>query len=345
MATLSDIARAAGVSKMTVSNALRGRANVSEATRRRILQTAERLDYQPNLAARTLSSGRNNIIELIIQDFNIPFYSELASAITLAADRHNMQTSVRQTSYRAEREKNVMQHASLFCDALVLATPKISSQEAQRLAQHRPLILIDEHTGNNNAPTVNTPNKAGSYTAMAHLLGTGARRPILLGPSPDCIAHPEQSNAVHRLRVQGAQQALREHGMTLTAEQCIPTTWDFEHARETAYRIGTTSNPPDAIFALSDTVAIGAMRGLIDAGLQIPDDIQVIGFDGAAYGAFYNPPLSTIAINMERMAELIVQRITERLHHDGIEHTNAPLASHDIAPFELIIRESTRKAP
>lgn len=382
MATLLDIAQAAGVSKMTVSNALRGKSNVSEATRTRIIQAANQLNYQTNLAARALSSGRIGILELIIQDLDSPFYGKLAKEVSLAADRHGMQMLIRQSLYSAESEKSALSTTnSLFCDGLILATPQLSGKEARRLAQQRPLILIDDCSPDPQLATVNTPNYEGAYQAVTHLLSVGVTCPLLLGGTfindidaiaanvtnatnadtanantanatnqdtagainPD-TANPDTTNAtnpdttspdtaqntllghtpthrplrtVNELRVAGAAQALRDANLTLNPTQCLPIEWTYDLARKAihdiAQRFPAGTFPFDGIFGMSDVAALGAIRGLQDIGLRVPDDVKVIGFDGVTYGDITTPSLSTIDIDMTAMANIIVTRLMEQL--------------------------------
>ncbi|KAA8818571.1 hypothetical protein CSQ85_08750 [Bifidobacterium rousetti] len=383
MVTLLDIAHAAGVSKMTVSNALRGKSNVSEAVRERIIRTANELNYQTNLAARALSSGRNNIIEFIVQDLDSPFYGELAKEVSRAADRHGMQTLIRQSLYSAENEKSAMTPAnSLFCDGLILATPKLDDAEAQRLAQQRPLILIDACAPHPQASTVNTPNYEGARQAVAHLLSTGVRRPLILGAGADATSmiaddgdgrkgdaagrgdSPDNGTprTVGGLRLAGAMRAVRDAGAPIDAPLCAPVEWTYDQARQAIHDLIDAGERFDGVFGMSDVVALGAIRGLADRGLKVPEDVKVIGFDGTTYGAIATPSLSTIDIDMPAMAETIVDRLMEQLERRGTGRqsaggaydVNAPASSPsgdapnaddpitvDTAPFTLRVREST----
>lgn len=343
MATLSDIARATGVSKMTVSNALRGKSNVSEETRRRILEAARQLNYQANLAARALSSGRNGILELIVQDLDSPFYGRLAKELSLATEQTGMQMLVRQTYYSETTEKNALSFdQSLLCDGLILATPRISSEEAKQLAQHRPLILIDDCTTQRLVSTVNTPNYEGARQAMLHLIETGATSPLILGASPDewsVVAEGGHIGTAGGLRLAGAYQAAQESGLAIAPSACIPLEWTVDTARKAIHDIAASSRHFDALFCMSDNVAIGAMRGLADCGaFRIPQDVSIIGFDGSAWSAASTPSLSTIAIDMPGMAQTIIRRLCEQLTvPDGGVITT------DIAGFTLQARESTSR--
>lgn len=349
MATLLDVAQAAGVSKMTVSNALRGKSNVGAATRQRILRIAEEIGYQTNLAARALSSGRNGILELIVQDMDTPFYGRLAKEISRASASRGMQLLVRQTLYSAASEKSALQlNNSLFCDALILATPKIRADEALQLAQSRPLMLIDDCSRTPPVSTVNTPNFEGAYQAVSHLLRQGARNIILLGAQPQSLTM-HRTDSVNGLRISGADRAMRDAGLHLTAEQCIPLDWTLDDARKSMHSPAFSRLSCDAIFAMSDTVAMGAVRGLADRGLRVPDDVKVIGFDGATVSPIATPSLSTIEIDMASMARTIIDRLMAMLgdvagdppatRPDSARSTEPTV---DVAPFTLRARESTQ---
>lgn len=346
MATLLDIAKAAGVSKMTVSNALRGKANVSETTRRKIIQTAKALNYQTNLAARALSSGRNGIIELIVQDLDSPFYGKLSKELSLAAERVGMQMLTCQALYSAENEKEALGGIrNLFCDGLVLATPRINAAEAQRLAQHRPLVLIDADLDGQSIPMVNTPNYEGVYQATRHLIEQGVRRPLLLGACPEYLSGhmPAGGNSAYLHRFQGAYDALQRSQLDLEPEQCVALDWTFENARSAIHDQVRHHQRFDGIIAMSDTVALGVIRGLFDLGVSVPDDVKVVGFDGSTMSAFSTPSLTTVEIDMVGMTEQIMNILLARFDGDTASDDNE---SHTAAtaPFTLRIRESSTVA-
>ena len=360
MVTLTDIARAAGVSTMTVSNALRGRANVSEATRARTVATAEALDYRTNMAARALSSGRSNIIEFIVQDLDYPFYGKLANAVSRAADRRGMQTLVRQSLYSAESEKSAVDVTnSVFCDGLILATPQISADEARRLAKHKPIVLIDDCSAAPQLSTVNTPNREGSRQAVAHLLASGVRRLLMLGadgnmaqsapmPSPTSpMALASLPETVGGLRTLGAMEAVREAGLGDVQVMFHPIDWTYDQARRAMIELFDAGTTFDGVFAMSDVVALGAIRGLADVGLSVPGNVKVAGFDGTTFGEVSVPSLTTVDIDMEAMADIIVSRLMAQIEtsHTGAgsgNSLNVSASTTDVAPFRLTIRESTR---
>lgn len=340
--TIQDVAEAAGVSKMTVSNVVNGKPNVGAATRRRVLETIEKLDYRPNVAASALSSGRNGFVEIIVQDLDSPFYGRLTRAMSGRIDAAGMHAIVRQTLYSEESERRILgQTPRLFCDALVLVTHGMSLDEARNLARGRVMVLVDELSDQDEFCTVNTPNHDGAKAAMAHLLEAGVRRPFILGAGRDQIdrGNGEQwADLVGSTRLAGVREALAEHGMTLTEAMCIPMDWTYENAQTAARRLATEHPECDGIFAMADTVAFGAIRGLADAGVRVPENVRVAGFDGATIGRFTTPSLTTVDVDMDAMADIIVRRLREQLDTDGPR----PAATHDIAPFTLRVAESTR---
>lgn len=397
MVTLLDVAQAAGVSKMTASNALNGKPNVSERTRKRILAIAEQLDYHPNMAARTLSSGRNGIIEVVTHDLDSPFYAKLAWALSEAARQAGLRAIVQQTSYSEERERAALDlENSLFCDALVIITPILPSAEILRLAQRRPLMVVNDCSPHPVAPTINSPNASGMKAAMSHLLDQGRTRPKVFGTSPiarrialhsgawnPTTAGDATDNAINNMdyliaqRIAGAQQALSAHGMKLTDADCIDAHWNPADSRAAlttaidAMRRGrentgeipdcgsrtgsgsdhkshadgrTTSSrddaPFDALLCLSDTAALGAMQALADAGLSIPSDVAVIGFDGITLGTAVTPPLSTVEIDVVSMAATIITRLKTTLDSPAQSLTDA-IPRIETAPYRLRLTTSS----
>ena len=341
MTTIQDVADAAGVSKMTVSNVINNKPNVSNVTRQRVLDAIDDLDYRLNLAASALSSGHNGFVEVVVQDFNSPFYALLARMLSKQIDGIGMQAIVRQALYSADSERRILgQSNRMFCDALVLVTRGISLDEARLLSRGRVLILVDELSEQQEFCTVNTPSYEGARAAMAHLLDCGSRHAYILGSGRDRIGRQPGSrnpDRVGQLRLEGARDALRSRGMEFTDKMCVSTEWTFENARSAVHDLIADHPECDGIFAMSDATALGAIRGLADMGRRVPEDVRVIGFDGVSIGRFTTPSLSTIDVDMTAMADLIVLRVQTMLAGAG---TPVPIA-HDVAPFTLRVREST----
>lgn len=344
MTTIQDVAAAAGVSKMTVSNVINNKPNVGAATRVRVRAAIEQLNYRPNIAASALSSGRNGFVEIVVQDIDSPFYSRLSRALTESIDAAGMQAIVQQALYSEESERRILEQSSrMFCDAIVLVTHGISLADARRLADGRAIVLIDELSDQQEFCTVNTPNYEGAKAAMSHLLDRGVRHPFVLGAGREQIVHEDgnrKGDLVGRKRLQGVRDALQEHGIALTDGMGVTIDWTYENARRAAAELRRAHPECDGIFAMSDTVAIGAIRGLADIGVRVPDDVRVTGFDGATIGQFLTPSLTTVDVDMNAMADVIVKRLQAQLDADSTQ-SPAPV-THDIAPFTLRERDSTR---
>ena len=182
MVTLDDVAARAGVSRMTASNALRGKTVVRPETARKVIAAAEELGYHPNLAARQLSSGRTHVIGLTVADFDLIFPAALAAAISDRAQTLGYQVIVQQTRFSHDFERRMLSSAtSQICDGTIICWPSSASAEMETFARAHPLVLLDGFGLEGRCDCVFTPCAEGMAAAMRHLIEHGCRRVLMLG--------------------------------------------------------------------------------------------------------------------------------------------------------------------
>ncbi|KFI52659.1 LacI family transcription regulator [Bifidobacterium biavatii DSM 23969] len=247
--TLRDVAAAAGVSPMTASNALHGKAGVKESTRAKVLAAAEQLDYRINLTASMLKSGRSNIIHIIVNEFDSPFYSKLVQALATATTERGLTPFVEQTSYSPTAAERALTRNpfsdQLFDGEIIHASGLGTNLPLARMNAGRPLVLIDGCEETPSVDTVNFPNEEGARAAVQHLIERGCRRIAIVGGEfvpRATLAHVEHS---YGLRLRGASGALLDAGLAYD-ESIMFYGYNSDYGIKLVMRSATRSSRPGA---------------------------------------------------------------------------------------------------
>lgn len=328
---MKDIAQDLGVSLMTVSKALRNHRDVSEETRRRVVERARELKYQPNLIARGLVSRRTYLVGLIVPDMMHSFFAEIARGVGEKLEPHGYQIVTCNSGERAEAElQQVRLLLSRHVDGLIIASAAHETRNSPAeilAARNARYVLIDRTLPGVDAHYVGVNDEEIGSLAAEHLIEQGCRR----------IAHirgPETSTGAGRLR--GYRRALARHQMK-TPPDYITGGGPGDAAGYAAMgRLLRHPQRPDGVFAYNDPVAAGAMKAILEAGLRIPQDIAVVGAGNGQYSELFRVPLSTID-----QSSLAIGRTAAELLLDCIE-SKEPSAPRQIlfAP-RLVVRESS----
>ena len=373
--TLRDVAKAAGVSPMTASNALHGKPGVKDSTRAKVLAVAEKLDYRINLTASMLKSGRSNIIHIIVNEFDSPFYSKLVESLVTETTERGLTPFVEQTRYSPDAAKHALANnpfsGQLFDGEIIHASGLNAGVPLSAINHGRPLVLIDACEETPTFDTVNFPNEDGARAAVQHLIECGCHRIAIVGDgySPRTeLAHVESSSG---LRLRGASGALLDAGLPydestnfigygsdsgIEAGHAIAEAMlearaqsadDTAESRSPGTTRATGSTPAiDGIFCINDYAAFGVIRGLADYGIRVPDDVRVIGFDGATAGSYTTPTLRTVQVDLDQLAQfaldMITRRVEQRDQGDGRSDESAGMpATRATIGYTLVPREST----
>jgi LacI family transcriptional regulator len=334
--TMRDIARDLGLSVVTVSKVLRNHSDISKATRERVLQRVKEMRYQPNQAARSLVTGRTFTIGLVVPDLEHPFFGEIAKAIARRIRMLDYSLIIASSEEEpAIEQREVEGLIARQVDAIVLASVQTSANVVvfQRLVEVKiPYVLVDRNFPELDANYVGVDDAAVGRAATEHLIACGCRR----------IAHlrgPEVSTGAGRLR--GYRETLSRHGMQVSVEYVVDLKGgddrSEDHGYEAMKQLLGLAVPPDGVFCYNDEVAIGALRAILSVGLQVPDDIAVIGVDNIRFADLLRVPLSSIDQNSyqigDRAARLALKLIASR----------KPLPSAQIVlPIRLVARDSTQ---
>lgn len=343
MVTMSDVAKAAGVSRATASYALRGDPRIVPATAERVMRAARELQYTTNLSARSLRSGRSGIIGVAIFELDHPYPSEMSAAMSREAARHGLETIVQETSNSKDNEVAILQKVtSQLCDGTIFSPGNVSDDEIRALSGGKPVVLLDDISPDPVFDSVATPCEEGSAAVIRHLVDVGCRRPLVIGADYRVLAEDNGSMTVSGRRLLGCLNAFDDLGVAPAAEQFVSLPhWESSDARAAAHDLVDSGIDFDGAFCMTDTIAIGFVRGLADRGLRVPDDVAVIGFDGIRECEDYIPSLSTVATDLNDLAAKAMRLLLDRLDEDG---KGTPLPARTLtADFRLIARESTRR--
>lgn len=329
-----DVARAAGVSTMTVSNVINGRsARVSEATKQRVLATIAELGYQVNLAARQLRMGRTGLVGLAVPDFDFGYFSELADRLADRLAVHGLRLVMERTGGSRSAELDTLSAPRLSAyDGFVLSVVAGDRDDLEQLRIDTPVVLIGERAVPARFDHVLMDNVGGARAATALLLRTGARRIALLG------GKTSRQQTMPALRTRGYRKAHEDAGVPIVPELIISSVHRTAGAYQAVRTLITDKIDFDAIFALTDTTAYGALRALAEAGRRVPDDVQVIGFDNLRASEYTVPSLTSVEPDNDAMADAICSLLVERIAQGA-----TPVPARVIMPEAKIIeRESTR---
>ncbi len=298
--TMKDIARDLGVSVVTVSKVLRNHDDISEATRKRVLDRVRELNYRPNLAARGLVTGHTYLVGLVVPDLLHPFFAEVAKALSKALLKKGYYLIISSSEEDAELEaREIDQLLGRRLDALVIATSMTTPATFERLErQGPPLVLLDRSFAGLATNFVGVDDQLAGAMATEHLVAMGCKR----------IAHlrgPDHSPGVGRL--EGYRATLAKHGMKVLPGYVSATRASDVASRENgsaAMRELLALKPrPDGVFCFNDPTAMGAIDAILEAGLRVPQDIAVVGCGNLHYNDSLRVPLSSIDQNTQQIGE------------------------------------------
>jgi LacI family transcriptional regulator len=289
---MKDIARDLGLSTVTISKVLRGHSDIGEETRKRVLKRMQELNYQPNLAARALITGRTWTVGLIVPDLLHPFFAQIAKAISAQIRGHGYGLIITSSEEDAELEQQeIEQLLARRVDVMIVASAQWTVESFRRIEERRtPYVLIDRKFAGLPANFVGVDDEAIGMLATEHLVKQGCCS----------IAHirgPETSTALGR--VEGFKRALAQHGLSAMPEHIVPIGSSSDDrgepgGYEAAKKLLDSKPRPDGIFCFNDPIALGAMRAILDDGLRIPEDIAVVGCGNVLYSDFLRVPLTSI---------------------------------------------------
>lgn len=326
MVTMRDVAKRAGVSLTTVSHVVNNTRYVSDGVKERVLAAMQELDYRPNELARSLRRGQTNTIGLILPDSANPYFAEIGLAIETYAFESGYSVILGNTHGETDKEDhyiNVLRTKQVDGIIFVAAGDRTTSVR-NLLRQRFPVLLVDRDLEGIQVDAVMLDNHHGGYLATKHLIELGHRR-IGLITGPSNLTPSAQ-------RVTGYCDALSE--AALSCENGLIVSGDF-HTNSGYYaalQLLDLPNIPTAIFACNDMMAIGVIRAAAERGLNVPNDLAIVGFDDIELASYTIPPLTTVAQPIEDIGQVAVQLLTERIDQADVAARRMVLSG------ELIVR-------
>jgi DNA-binding LacI/PurR family transcriptional regulator len=317
-----DIAREANVSQSTVSRVLNNSPRISEATRQRVREAMARLGYSPNAAARTLTTGRSNLIGLVVSNITNPFYPEVIEAVvaTAAKEDYNVVLCNAQENWELQSA-----HLELLIehqvDGAILTSSLLDSElRLAKMALDRiPLVMVNRTVNGFSVDSVHLDNTEAGRIVARHLAKLGHRRLGFVGG--------RQETSTNTDRLAGFRQALTELGIELSPEHVVHGAFTYDSGYASACQLIALSDRPSALFCANDLIALGVMDAVYDAGLRVPQDVAIVGVDDVAAASLRPLALTTVRQPAAEMGSRAVKLLLERFR-DGRQGE----------PLEIVLR-------
>jgi LacI family transcriptional regulator len=334
--TIKDVAAHAGVSYQTVSRVINDNINVTDKTRLRVQEAIETLNFRPSLAARSLPSHRSYVIGLIIPYaadylFRDPHLLAQISGIDAEANAHGynlLLSTAANSSSGLEAYERFMRN-QMADGALVYETSSSQAGNELLLKQNYPVVSLGYDLDNPAAYSVHSDDYTGAAEATRHLLAKGHRRiGIINGPQTGAVAAMQQ-------RLLGHQQALAEANLDFDPALMVYGDYTRPSGQFATQKLLALPAPPTAIFSFNDRMAMGSVRALQAAGLRVPEDVAVIGFDDIPTAADFNPALTTVGQPAHQMGQAAAQILFKLINGEVVQEREVVL------PANLIIRQSS----
>ena len=326
---LKDVAARAGVSVKTASNVINDYPHITPRTRAKVQAAIDELRYRPNLSARRLKHGKAGFLALAIPRLNEPYFAEVAAALSAEAMRRGYILLLDATEGTAENEQLVLDGMrSHMIDGVVFSPLVIDAEQIAARTDDVPMVLLGERAVPEGHDHVGMDSVSAAYRMTEHLISRGCRRIAAIGAS--------ETSATAAVRLAGYARALQDNGIErVPAWEVEPDRWDRAAGHAVMQRFLALPERPDAVFCFNDLLAIGALRACHEAGVGVPEDIALAGFDDIDETRYSTPTITTIRPDLPRLAQEVLGLLEARIDGDSSD------ARQVTVPWELLVREST----
>jgi len=326
--TIVDVAKHAGVSFGTVSRVINNDAHVRPETRERVMRTMERLGFVANRQARSLAGGKSNSIGVLVPDLGTGYIGEIIRGIDIELSLSGHDLILYTTHRTASKEANYVANlATGMVGGLLLVLPRSPADFIGDLTERKfPFVLIDHQGIGQDCPSVGATNWQGGYSATEYLIKLGHTRIGLITGWMDLGCSID--------RLDGYRSALRTNHVTDAPELIYEGDFSQPGGYAGAITLLDLPEPPTAIFASNDVMAMGVLDAVRSRGLRVPEDVSIIGFDDIPQASHIHPALTTISQPLEKMGRVATQMLIDLLHHPEKAVSRIEL------PTQLVVRDS-----
>jgi LacI family transcriptional regulator len=325
--TLMDVARAAGVSAATVSRILNGTAKVGEDKRKAVEDAISALNFRPNLFARSLKTGITMTVGVLTQSLESQFYSRALKGIETGLQASGHSPLIVSGHWDPETDAASLRLLiSRRVDGLIILTGCVDDRDVRAVAQNQPVVIIERNLQGHNLRSTKLDQKRGGYLATEHLLKLGHTR---IAHIQGVLGRPDADE-----RYQGYLDAHRDAGITPDIDLLVPGDFTAEQGRLAMLDLLGRNKPFTAVFCANDEAAVGARLALYQRGLQVPQDISLVGFDDLPTSAFMTPPLTSV--------HQPIYEVGLYAAHTLLEMMGYPSQAVHVPPLELVVRDTTR---
>jgi LacI family transcriptional regulator len=329
-ATIRDVAREAGVSVATVSRVLNGRPDVRPATRDAVLRAVRSHNFTTNRSARALSGGKTGLVGITVPIVHAEYFGWILSAASEALYEHDMRAVLCPTLHEHDREVTLLERVMHgTTDGAIIVLPEESNAELKALSRDGfPFVVVDPREElDQGIAAVSAAHSAGAKAATDHLLSLGHRRIGVIAGTRDLTSTEERLN--------GYRTALAGAGVLSSPELVVDADFRIDGGHRAASALLDLPDPPTAIFAMNDNMAVGVLQAARGRGLRVPDDLSVVGFDDSERAAIVTPALTTVRQPLEEMGRMAVSLLLRLIGRQRVEGTRVELAT------RLLFRDST----
>ena len=325
--TITDVAKAAGVSTATVSRVLSGKDSVKPATKDAVMATIQQLNYKPNTLARQMRTQKTQTVIVIVPDISNTFFSEILFGIEQTAKEYDYQiliADMHSQPYMEDYYFQAIQQRTV--DGIISLSASIAKSLMEQVAEEYPIVVACQYLENYNVPNVTIDNISAASAITEHLIRLGHTK----------IAHitGQPTSLLYRDRFNGYISALAAHQIAIDLELVRYGASSIQSGYDQMTFLLDLDQSITAVFAAGDVMAVGAIRALKDAGLQVPGDCAVVGFDDIEISAFWEPSLTTVRQPRFDIGKTAFLKLLKLMHHQPLIHVQ------DILDYEIVIRES-----
>ena len=328
MPTIHDVARESGVSISTVSRVIQGASNVLPETRERVEEAIHKLDYHPNRLAQQFRTQQTKNILVIVPSIGNTFYSEILAGIESVANKHDYALLLVDSHGKGDIEMRCCDMlAQKLVDGIITFSTGIQKDKLKQLARQYPIVIACRYFADTTIPNVTIDNIKAIKDITGYLLNLGHKRVCYLAGPSDILLYQD--------RLGGFREALRERDIALDPDLILHCDSSIRGGYDAVSALLNARRDFTALVASGDTMAIGAIRALNDAGLRVPEDVAVAGFDDISMSTLFTPTLTTVRQPKYQIGARAMEKLLDLI--SGKELSNW----RDVLNYELVIRESS----